>query len=199
VDKFLNSEVLITEKLDTYRFQFEKINDEIVFFKKDNTKIGIVERNVEMINKAFTKLTTLEARITEWSGPSEDEIPASVEIKVSPDGSMAARLKTVKDMPQIMRTYVKNITRLRTKIAERKEEEEEEDDDEDDDEDNDNDQGLGNYEGSSDKPDSNVEDGEDNEDGTIKRNWGVSKEYLVPYLVKAIQELNAKITALENK
>jgi hypothetical protein len=37
--------------------------------------------------------------------------------------------------------------------------------------------------------------GEDNEDGTVKRHWGVSKEYLVPYLVKAIQELKADFDA----
>jgi hypothetical protein len=41
--------------------------------------------------------------------------------------------------------------------------------------------------------------GEDNENGSIKRVWGVDNGTLVPYLVKAIQELNAKITALENK
>ncbi len=37
--------------------------------------------------------------------------------------------------------------------------------------------------------------GEENEDGTVKRHWGVSKEYLVPYLVKAIQELKAEFDA----
>jgi hypothetical protein len=39
--------------------------------------------------------------------------------------------------------------------------------------------------------------GENNEDGTIKRNWGVSKEYLVPYLVKAMQEQQAIIESLK--
>jgi len=37
--------------------------------------------------------------------------------------------------------------------------------------------------------------GEDNEDGTIKRPWGVDTSTLVPALVKAIQELNAKVDA----
>jgi len=37
--------------------------------------------------------------------------------------------------------------------------------------------------------------GEDNEDGTIQRTWGVDNGTLVPYLVKAIQELNAKVDA----
>ena len=37
--------------------------------------------------------------------------------------------------------------------------------------------------------------GEDNEDGSIKRTWGVDNATLVPYLVKAIQELNAKVDA----
>lgn len=48
--------------------------------------------------------------------------------------------------------------------------------------------------------------GEDAEDGSIKRPWGVSREALVPYLVKAVQELkaeldaaNARIAALEAK
>jgi hypothetical protein len=37
--------------------------------------------------------------------------------------------------------------------------------------------------------------GKDNEDGTIQRTWGVDNGTLVPYLVKAIQELNAKVEA----
>lgn len=39
--------------------------------------------------------------------------------------------------------------------------------------------------------------GEDNEDGSIKRPWGVDNVTLVPYLVKAIQEQQAIITALQ--
>jgi hypothetical protein len=37
--------------------------------------------------------------------------------------------------------------------------------------------------------------GEDNEDGSIKRTWGVDNATLVPYLVKAIQELKAELDA----
>lgn len=37
--------------------------------------------------------------------------------------------------------------------------------------------------------------GEDNEDGSIKRPWGVDTSVLVPALLKAIQELNAKVEA----
>jgi hypothetical protein len=39
--------------------------------------------------------------------------------------------------------------------------------------------------------------GEDNEDGSIKRPWGVDNSTLVPYLVKAIQEQQAIITQLQ--
>jgi hypothetical protein len=39
--------------------------------------------------------------------------------------------------------------------------------------------------------------GADKEDGSIEIPWGIDASKLVPYLVKAIQELNAKVTALE--
>jgi hypothetical protein len=39
--------------------------------------------------------------------------------------------------------------------------------------------------------------GEDNEDGSIKRPWGVDNATLIPYLVKAIQEQQALITQLQ--
>ena len=42
-----------------------------------------------------------------------------------------------------------------------------------------------------------VTQGQDNEDGTIKTPWAVDTSALVPALIKAIQELNAKVTALE--
>jgi hypothetical protein len=41
--------------------------------------------------------------------------------------------------------------------------------------------------------------GTDNEDGTIKNPWQVDTSTLVPAMIKAIQELNAKVTALEAK
>ena len=34
--------------------------------------------------------------------------------------------------------------------------------------------------------------------GDLKNPWQISKESLVPALVKAVQELSAKVTALEN-
>lgn len=44
VEALLNEDVVITEKIDTFRLIFEKKNDEIVFYKKDNTPITLVER-----------------------------------------------------------------------------------------------------------------------------------------------------------
>ena len=40
--------------------------------------------------------------------------------------------------------------------------------------------------------------GEDKEDGTIKRPWGIDTSQLVPILVKAIQELHQEINQLKN-
>lgn len=44
LDQLLNEEVVITEKLDTYRILFENVNGELKFFKKDNTELNLVER-----------------------------------------------------------------------------------------------------------------------------------------------------------
>lgn len=44
VDRLLGENVIITEKLDTYRILFENVDGEIKFFKKDNTELGLVER-----------------------------------------------------------------------------------------------------------------------------------------------------------
>ena len=44
VDRLFSERVIITEKLDTYRVLFEKIDGEIKFFKKDNTELDIIER-----------------------------------------------------------------------------------------------------------------------------------------------------------
>jgi len=41
--------------------------------------------------------------------------------------------------------------------------------------------------------------GVDHEDGTLDKPWGVDTSFLVPAMIKAIQELNAKVTALEAK
>ncbi|MCK9446925.1 hypothetical protein M0Q50_08765 [bacterium] len=44
IEKFLDEELVITEKLDTYRIIFEKKGDDIIFYKKDNTPINLIER-----------------------------------------------------------------------------------------------------------------------------------------------------------
>ena len=44
VDNFLNEEVIITEKLDVFRLIFEKKNDELIFYTKDNKKIDMITR-----------------------------------------------------------------------------------------------------------------------------------------------------------
>lgn len=44
VDNFLSRDLIITEKLDTYRIQFEKVGDKILYFKKDNSEINLIER-----------------------------------------------------------------------------------------------------------------------------------------------------------
>jgi hypothetical protein len=41
--------------------------------------------------------------------------------------------------------------------------------------------------------------GVDNEDGSIKRPWGVDTSVLVPMLIKAVQELTERVSQLENK
>jgi hypothetical protein len=44
VDRLLSENVIITEKLDTYRILFENVDGEIKFFKKDNTELELIER-----------------------------------------------------------------------------------------------------------------------------------------------------------
>jgi len=44
VNTLLNEDVIITEKLDTFRLIFEKKGDQFLFYKKDNTPITLVER-----------------------------------------------------------------------------------------------------------------------------------------------------------
>lgn len=46
VNKLLNNEVTITEKLDTYRIMFEKNKDKLTFFTSDNKEIGLVTRTI---------------------------------------------------------------------------------------------------------------------------------------------------------
>jgi hypothetical protein len=44
LNQLLNEEIIITEKLDTYRILLENVNGELKFFKKDNTELSLVER-----------------------------------------------------------------------------------------------------------------------------------------------------------
>jgi len=44
VNNLLNEEVIITEKLDTFRLIFERKGEEIIFYKKDNSPITLIER-----------------------------------------------------------------------------------------------------------------------------------------------------------
>ena len=60
VYKFLNEEVVITEKLDTFRILFERQGETIKFFKKDNTEINLVERTLTDIwENALVEIPTL--------------------------------------------------------------------------------------------------------------------------------------------
>ena len=60
VDKLLNDEVVITEKLDTFRILFEKINGEVKFFKKNNSEITLIERTLNDVwEQALLELPTL--------------------------------------------------------------------------------------------------------------------------------------------
>jgi len=60
LDSFLNEELIITEKLDTYRILFEKQNDKLIFFKKDNTPLNLIERTLTNIwEDAVVELTTI--------------------------------------------------------------------------------------------------------------------------------------------
>lgn len=45
-DNVLDGEIIITEKLDTFRFIFEKKTGDINFYKKDYTPINIIERTI---------------------------------------------------------------------------------------------------------------------------------------------------------
>jgi hypothetical protein len=68
VDSLLNEDVVITEKLDTFRLIFEKKGDEIIFYKKDNTPINLIERTLsDIYEDAFLEipLITKEVQIPE--------------------------------------------------------------------------------------------------------------------------------------
>lgn len=60
VNKFLSDEIVITEKLDTYRVLFEKHGDHLVFFKKDNTELNLIERTLTNVwEDAIIELSTI--------------------------------------------------------------------------------------------------------------------------------------------
>jgi len=60
LEKFLSEELIITEKLDTYRILFEKQGDKLVFFKKDNTPLNLIERTLTNIwEDAIIELNTI--------------------------------------------------------------------------------------------------------------------------------------------
>jgi len=68
VDEFLNEELIITEKLDTYRILFENVNGEIKFYKKDNTELGLISRVLTNVwEDAIIELSIIlnEAKIPE--------------------------------------------------------------------------------------------------------------------------------------
>ena len=44
LNQLLSDEIIVTEKLDTYRILLENVNGELKFFKKDNTELNLVER-----------------------------------------------------------------------------------------------------------------------------------------------------------
>lgn len=52
VENILNEEVVITEKLDTFRILFEMNNEKLTFYKKDNTPITLIERTLNDIWEA---------------------------------------------------------------------------------------------------------------------------------------------------
>jgi hypothetical protein len=68
VKSLLDDEIVITEKIDSYRLIFERKNDEIIFYKKDNSPITIVDRVLsDIYESAFIEIPiiTKDAKIPE--------------------------------------------------------------------------------------------------------------------------------------
>jgi len=64
VDSLLNEDVVITEKIDTFRLIFEKKGDEIIFYKKDNTPITLIERTLsDIYEDAFLEIPLITKEI----------------------------------------------------------------------------------------------------------------------------------------
>jgi len=60
VENILNEEVVITEKLDTFRILFEMNNGKLTFYKKDNTPITLIERTLNDIwESALIEIPTI--------------------------------------------------------------------------------------------------------------------------------------------
>lgn len=60
VNKFLSEELIITEKLDTYRILFEKKNGELIFYKKDNSPLNLISRVLTNVwEDAIIELNTI--------------------------------------------------------------------------------------------------------------------------------------------
>lgn len=60
VSKLLNEELIITEKIDTFRIMFERKNNELIFYKKDNQPITLIERTINDIwESALLEIPTL--------------------------------------------------------------------------------------------------------------------------------------------
>lgn len=68
VNNLLNEDVIITEKIDSFRLIFEKKNDKIIIYKKDNSPINLIERTLsDIYEEALLEipLITKDANIPE--------------------------------------------------------------------------------------------------------------------------------------
>lgn len=68
VDSLLNEDVVITEKIDTFRLIFEKKGEDIIFYKKDNSPITLIDRALtDIYEDAFIEIPiiTKDAKIPE--------------------------------------------------------------------------------------------------------------------------------------
>lgn len=60
IENFLSNDLIITEKLDTYRILFEKKDDKLVFYKKDNKPLNLIERTLTNVwEDAIIELNTI--------------------------------------------------------------------------------------------------------------------------------------------
>ena len=60
LDNFLNEDLVITEKIDSFRILFEKVNGVIQFYKKDNSPINLIERVLsDIYEEPIAEITNL--------------------------------------------------------------------------------------------------------------------------------------------